>query len=92
MKYLKTYENIFRKKEVYEVGDFVEIDVHINYVPTKGKISKKLKYTRPATYCITFPYDNCPDMYLIKKDIIRKLTPEEIEEYKLERDTKKYNL
>ena len=94
MKYIKTYENIFNKPS-YKVGDIVEINIKnfkIQGLPEIGEITKiQNRGVTQKIYSISFLNDKL-HLFVKGSDIVRTLTPEEIEQYKLEQDTDKYNL
>jgi len=84
MKYLKTFEN----DSIFNIGDVVIVD--IDDVAELGDI----------LYCggTSFTFYNVyilkdDDIYFIMhKDIIRKVSDEEAEEYRIKKESKKYNL
>ena len=100
MKYIKTYEELEYK---YKIGDYVLLDIDAivgknifnnNLDPKdipkedKGEISlinKDLFYE----YTVKLFNDECG---VDNDEIIRKLTPEEIEEYEIKKASLKYNL
>jgi len=95
MKYLKYFENN------YEVGDFVIIDLNkiSGNSPAMSIASdndymkaKIIKINNKQEYPYNIQYDGERRLTVDKNEILRKLTPEEIEEYKIEIQAKKYNL
>jgi hypothetical protein len=91
MRYLKKYENY----EKYKIGDYILIQL---FFVNKYKWCKKTikgKIVR-ITLSALFPYkiifdDNTCDT-IQEHVIIRRLTPEEIDEYEAKIQSKKYNL
>ena len=102
MKYIKKYEfgGEINKNKKYEIGDYVVIDLN--------KIERDNPYDDipPYKYCIIFDddtideeffdyfakfYDNFT-FYINDNEIERYMTTQEIEEFKIKKDTNKYNL
>ena len=101
---IKKFEN-FQEERIYKIGDYILynndgrwdiepeckiIDIHDN------KVYDKLSddYDIYPEYQIK-PYINDffeTNFWIKKHQIIRKLTPEEIEEYKIKESQRKYNL
>lgn len=105
MKYLKTYEQINDGNSIYQEGDFVIIDKNklkkknlslntINYInslnPTQIIHIDNKSYKNQTYYYFNFKNWN---RFFVKIDaIIRKATPEEIEEYKRNQQIEKFNI
>jgi len=101
MKHLKLYENF----ETYKVDDYVLL-TDLNFKDKNGKWVKLLENLNETKGKIlkieivnTEKNDNTYFISLMKhflwvntSNIIRKLTPEEIEEYELKKEAEKYNL
>jgi len=85
MKYIKTYE--YNKK--YKVGDYVLMSGK-NYV---NKNNKPIKITRFLNWGDpVFIFNDGSESVTSNKEIIRHLTPDEIEDFEATINTKKYNL
>ena len=89
MKYLKLFEN----QKSYEIGDYVIaykqqgviIDINNSILPDTYYIKGEPVFFRNKLHDT-----NC--FWAEKSDIERKMTPEEVEIFKLNRDVYKYNL
>ena len=102
MKYIKTFENIVR----YKIGDYVLLDMdeiieHNKKIKNEDDIPFKFsKIINMNSYLISFPYgvgykpdeEDEEPCFVRKEEIIRKLSPEEIDEYEAIKNSKKYNL
>ena len=102
MKHIKTYENLLVKQE-YQIGDYVllledanrrtwNVDLHCKIIDVENKIGYR---TESIGYKIRTFYTNDHSeakVWIDQKEIERKLTPKEIEEYKLKEEAKKYNI
>lgn len=99
MKYLKTYEE--KISSIYEINDYVLL-TELNFKNKRGWVNlpensygKILKIEvvnvdkNDISYFVSVEDDY---VWISESNIIRKLTPEEIEQYKLEKETDKYNL
>lgn len=102
MKHIKTYENIRKYKE-YEIGDCIilkegehkwNIETHTKIV---NKFIPETFQGKPEEY--TYLIDAYKlnggeflNFWVNLWEIERKMTPEEIEDYKIHLATKKYNL
>lgn len=97
MKYLILYENFFGnflKKDgrgEYKVDDYVIINVL-----TSSRIAKIINYIKgnkywSPIYSVEFSNGDTLD-YINDNNIKRLATPEEIEEYEMEKSAKQYNL
>jgi len=81
---------IFENKE-YNIGDYVLFLDPNTKKDISGKIINIVSGFFP--YRIEFFYKNKINLGLLKKnEIIKKLTPEEIEEFEMKVNTNKYNL
>lgn len=96
---IKTYEgwidnikNKFKKEE-YNIGDYVLVDVNKTDIPLKP-ICKIIDIDKD--FYIVLTGDGGPEWGILKSRsrmiIKRKLTPEEVEEIELKVDSDKYNL
>jgi len=98
MKYLKMYEDNFGTQK-YEVDDYVfllnnrrfwNLNVCCKIIDVleikNGTISYKIK-----TFWIDDPSKE-EKVWVLQKEIERKLTPEEVEEFEFNQTTNKYNL
>ena len=94
MKYIKTYE----KKRIFKIGDVVILNaIDLWQVYPYVKIidkSQKNGYIQAGYYIQAYLRQNMLKMnfWLDDSDIERLATPEEIEEFELLIDTKKYNV
>jgi len=104
MKHIKTFENLVK---TYNVGDYVLVTLeHINIEGKGLEIRNKLP-TPESDDCLpgviiekydgdNFPYaikfSNSYIYYIDTDEVLRHLTPEEIEQYKISLETNKYNL
>lgn len=93
MKYLKTYE-----KTNYNINDYVKIEVY-NYdklLDTYGYTTNNVKITGKSKNLHTFRYvgvdPNEKNHYFNENNIKDLLNKKEIEEFKRNVETKKYNL
>ena len=99
MKYIKTYET---KNIKYKIGDYVLLDKKIiedeDLPDTYALIYNKFKgaHINGSYYFYDVKFPNSKgdhDGYEVEySEIIRKLTPEEIQEYNIKKDSMKYNL
>lgn len=103
MKYIKLFElysitnyshNDLHK---YRVGDYVVIDINRSYYTEKLPIDISMgKITIEDTESFSFPYviqfSDSPSAWIPEESIIRKMTDEEINEYELKINVKKYNI
>jgi len=101
MKYLKTYEKIIKYNK-YNIDDYVYVkfSTHLLYIFELPKNDKHLilKVYQPAYNPLTdsviyrvVSYTGIEGI-VNEKDILRKATIEEIEEYKTLESSKKYNI
>ena len=100
MKYLKSFEDNDLK---YKVGDWVKIKIIPDFVYDIGKIDDNLfvkiedmeKYivSGEIEYCVTFrTLLTNQKLYGNQYFILRKMTKEEIKEFKIKIEAKKYNI
>lgn len=89
MKYIKTFEN---NDLTYKIDDYVYFVGYGDDISNFGKINKinKSKHNRTWDYSICTPEVN--NIYIDEDDIDRKLTIDEIEEYKIKILSKKFNI
>ena len=99
MKYLKTYEDIsYVNKEKpyggskYKIGDYILLDR--KHYPTLKSLAGKIKGVGQDNdlYYWVVNLSDGTEMWCAEWMTIRKLTPEEIEQFDLEYQGKKYNL
>jgi len=99
MKYLKQYENI--NNDILHIGDYVIIDS--NWLENIGQIVNilwrdnidSISEYKVKTYTLSrLRYNKKEEkiLSLDKKEIIRKATQKEIDDYILQNDINKYNL
>ena len=101
MKYIKTYENIFRKK-VFNVGDWVILDLNTiedrnnEYKTDLSRVFEIIRLENLGSKLYWIEGLDGRKSHISKSMIIRKLKSEEVEQYiiqyELEKDAKKYNL
>ena len=88
---IKTFEKYINSK--YNVGDYVlltKIDLEWGF--TFDRECKVISNDEDNYQVITFDKNEEIDTWISTSDIIRKLTPEEIENYKIRKESEKYNL
>jgi len=85
MKHLKKYKDI-----EYNVGDYVYLnpDYFTDKIPKRGKIIKNDNSKVPYSILI----DTNEEFWASQKMILRMMIDDEIEQYKIELSSKKYNL
>jgi len=94
MKYIKTYEKV----SPYKIGDYVELDNDSYTITTIGiitNIKSDVFYngdSRVNKLVYKIHFDNNEEFFVEGRSIIRKLTPEEIEDFLMKKDVKKYNI
>jgi len=105
MKYLKTYEEN-KSLQIYYPGDYLLLDVERikndnielrnkygdDFSDPTDNLSQMVKYDKSDDYPYIVKLYNGDEQCLDNKEIIRKMTSEEIEEYKLKKTAFKYNL
>lgn len=86
MKYIKTYEKFFTKP-IYNFGDYVIIKIN------DKEYSAKIENYNQITYLYIVRVFTLNDIrWIYLKDIIRMMSPEEIEKLEIELSLQKYNL
>jgi len=99
MKYIKTYED--RTHTKYQKGDMVIIDsdwlYNIAEIIRVIPVDYNYSYLEETIYILQAKILNTKGQQfttlpVTDKEIIRKATPEEMEQYYLEKNIKKYNL
>ena len=93
MKNLKTYEKFFTKSS-YNSGDYVIIKYSVKGKRYEEKeYSAKIEHYNQITYLYLVRVFTLNDFrWVYQKDIIRMMTPEEIEKLEIELNLQKYNL
>lgn len=98
MKYIKTYETDWTLS-LYQKGDMVIIDsdwldnmAEVIYVIPIGNFVNETEYKLHAKITKTYGHQEFTMIPVTDKDIIRKATQQEIDDYNLKNDIKKYNL
>jgi len=106
MKHLKLFENLdyMEIKPKYKKGDYIllsitldsliqEYDIYKNYGKIIGTMGGRSSWMYDVKYLNknTFTPDEMTE-YILEKNIIRKLTQEEIEEFEIKLHTNKYNI
>lgn len=93
MKYIKTFENRFKQK--YEFGDYIYFEELEDFSDGMRKVIKSGKIIGKSVngnmYDILTDDEN-NTILIYEFDMIRKMTPEEIEKFKTEISANKYNL
>jgi len=104
MKYLETYLEVENSLLKYKKGDYVLLDLETiltkygtnwqGYPTNKFARIYKVKSTMHIQpYLILVDHDHPFNIFHLKEDeILRKMTPKEIKQYKLEQIANKYNL
>jgi len=99
MKHLKAFESTYWEQN-YRIGDYVLLDLErieeegynkdvIKFIDNMGKI---VKYEEDQSYEYTVEFYTNTTIPVREEEILRKLTPEEITEYKMKKDANKYNI
>ena len=97
MKHIKKYENKYPSSK-YKVDDYVLVDLNKisgnppDFTNTEGIKAKIFKINIYKEYPYSIRYGNDELFAVDESEISRKLTLEEIEDYEIEMQTKKYNL
>jgi len=97
MKYIKTYEfkNPFKQTQKYFPGDYIVIEFFPPAPHQFNKFFQVIEYLAPTwTSNVVCRVMDCngKTMLIMSKQIIRKMTPKEIEEFKFKLNVNKYNL
>ena len=92
MKYLRTYEQLDNEK--LKEGDYL---LHVGNQGSVGNWVKLLQYMGAGEWKVevrhrTYKKFKYNELWLNSYEFDRYLTPEEIEEYELEKETGKYNI
>jgi hypothetical protein len=93
MKYIKKYEKYNPSTKSYNVGDYVLMKGDFDLDNEEKYYKVVIIEVRDKKYFKYVVKDNEDNQYAIDDvNIIRKLTPKEIEIWKIKKDTDKYNL
>ena len=85
---IKTFEEYGRNAITYSVGDYLLIDINGEEIKVRSK-----SFTTPYDTHMYVEFSNGENKNIhIRRSIYRKLCKGEIEQFKLEEDTFKYNL
>jgi len=100
MKYIKMFDNLFDNlfdKNLYHVGNYIlpnsALQLKLNNNMAQIIEVLKIGFSRTKhSYRYVIEFSNNQQAIIAEKEIIRLLTPKEIEEFELKKDTNKYNL
>jgi len=99
MKFIKKFE-MYDEEQKYNVGDYILIDIDkINiynkrhgYNDPDDDLAIIIIYDTHEELPYTIKFYNKSQYSIREDEIVRLLTPDEIEQFKIKRDIKKYNL
>ena len=98
MKYIKTFEN--KTKTKYEIGDMVKLKLIPEYVRTIKNIKENLYVEITNIQPDYYDYSIYDFKTLLTEKVLcgyenmirRKMTTEELKEYKIKKEAQKYNI
>jgi len=90
MKYIKTFEDRDDFVIKFKIGDYIMYNT-TTLLKTTGKIVD-IDYTKRFPYILYVPGISDYNPTISAREIVRHLTPEEIDQFEIEENLKKYNL